>query len=175
MISLLIGRQPWNGYGKLRKNKEWEKDMDKKIDRFYRNECWIGDTYVLNYINGKKLEMRYLLIFMDVCSGQITGWHIAEEVGRDTELEALRVAIQMSGIPGEALMDKGRLYGLPQNNRQYRKRDTFRKLDRFFTLLLEFLQEEIANMPEDRYPQRVGFLGGHVAFFICKYNEGKVR
>ena len=149
--------------------------MNSYINRFHRNECWVGETYVLNLLTNVKVEKRYLLVFMDVYSGQITGWHVACEPGKDTELEALRIAIQISGLPEKVLTEKRHLDGMIRNARYHMLSHAFLRIDRFFALLMKFLQEEFANMPDDVYLKREEFLGGYVCFFIVKYNVGKER
>lgn len=149
--------------------------MNRYNNRFYRNECWVGDTYVLNFMNGGMLERRYLILFMDVSSGQVAGWHIAKEAGREAELEALRAAIQTAGIPGKVMMDKMRPELMIMNGRNHRLLEIFRKIERFFSSLTEFLQEEFSNMADDVYLQRADLIGGYVAFFVSQYNAGKER
>lgn len=149
--------------------------MDSYINRFHRNECWVGETYALNLITSLKVEKRYLLVFMDVYSGQITGWHVANESGKDSELEALRTAIQISGLPEKVLTEKRHLEGMIRNSRYHMLSHSFMKIDHFFDLLIYSLQEEIAGISDNMYGLRIDEFAGYVSFFVGKYNAGKER
>lgn len=147
--------------------------INRYINRFYRNECWVGETYAFNLITNAGVEKRYLSVFMDVHSGRITGWHVACETGKDTELEALRIAIQISGLPEKVLTERRRLDGMVRNSRSHMLSHAFKMMDHFNELLINFLREAITGMPDNMYGLRIDEFAGYVSLFVGKYNAGK--
>ncbi len=79
-------------------------------DNLESNDYWVADTHTFDIMsadNGGKIHRLYLMAFIDVRSGIITGYHITDTVSSQGSLLALRNGIINHGIPKCIYTDNG--------------------------------------------------------------------
>jgi transposase InsO family protein len=81
------------------------------------NQIWCGDHHRFDVIcllgrddQGRPVHGRpWLTCWMDVASRRVVGWHITgAEPNTDTILRALRMGLQLHGLPGQVQVDNGK-------------------------------------------------------------------